>query len=206
MVEECQALAVEKGWTEWPTELKSQVMAMQDLKFPDETFSHSFTNFAIFGLADPEAAKAATHIYRTLQKGGTAILTVWKETPSYDALQAAHYATRSRTDLLPLFLRIHWHEQSHIRKVLLEAGFSDERIEIYQKEVCIELGDLSRWSQVAWTLVGRPAEGWEEKDEERWDNATNILREDMRKSKGFKTLDGGGFQMRCLVNVAVARK
>lgn len=206
MVEECQALAIEKGWNEWPTELKSELMAMQDLTFPDETFSHSFTNFAIFALPDPEAARAASHIYRTLQEGGTAILTLWSQTPSRDTLEAAHHATRSRIDPLPMFTKLYWWEQSHIRKVLNEAGFSDDKIEISQKEVHIDLGDLNRWSQVAWTLVGRPADGWEEKDEVRWDEATTMLQEGMRKSKGFKTLHGGRFQIRALVNVAVARK
>jgi ubiquinone/menaquinone biosynthesis C-methylase UbiE len=206
MVKDCQELAVEKGWTGPPIQMKSELMAMQDLTFPDETFSHSFTNFAIFALQDPEAAKAASHIYRTLQRGGKAFLTVWAESPTSETLQATHHATRSRTDSLPMFSRLYWKEHSHIRKVLLEAGFSEDSIDITQQEVYIDIKDLNQWSQVAWTLAGRPAEGWEEKDEERWEGATSMIREGIQKSKGFQTLEGGGCQIRCVVNVAVAKK
>jgi ubiquinone/menaquinone biosynthesis C-methylase UbiE len=59
---------------------------MQDLTFPDEMFTHSFTNFAIFSLPDNEAARAASHIYRTLKPGGTAAITTWAEAPQREIL------------------------------------------------------------------------------------------------------------------------
>ena len=53
IVEECHAPVTEKGWTGPSKELKLELTAMQDLSFPNETFSHSITNFAIFALLEP---------------------------------------------------------------------------------------------------------------------------------------------------------
>lgn len=112
---------------------------MQDLSFLDETFSHSITNFAIFSLPDPEAAQAASHIHRTLQKDGTAVLTVWAESPTSETLQATHHATRSRTDSLPMFTRLYWKKASHVRKVLIDAGISEDKVDILKQEVYLIL-------------------------------------------------------------------
>ena len=203
MVDECRNLAISRGWT---SRMKVERMGMQDLTFPDETFSHSFTNFAIFALSDPEAAKAAEHIHRSLRKGGTAFLTVWAETPTAVALTGAHRTTRSRTDDLPLFSKLYWHQDTHVRKVLVDAGFPDDQVEISQKEVFMDIRDMDRWSQVVWTLTGRPADGWMEKDEDMWEEATKLIRESIRQSKGFQVTETGECGMRCVVNIAVATK
>jgi ubiquinone/menaquinone biosynthesis C-methylase UbiE len=203
MVDECRNLAISRGWT---SRMWVERMGMQDLTFSDETFSHSFTNFAIFALSDPEAAKAAEHIHRSLRKGGTAFLTVWAETPTAVALTEAHWTTRSRTDDLQLFSKLYWHQDTHVRKVLVDAGFPDDQVEISQKEVFMDIRDMDRWSQVVWTLAGRPADGWMEKDEDMWEEATKLIKESIRQSKGFQVTETGECGMRCVVNIAVATK
>jgi ubiquinone/menaquinone biosynthesis C-methylase UbiE len=201
MVGECHALAIKKGW-----KMTSQVMAMQDLTFADKTFTHSVTNLAMFALDPEDASKAAAHIYRTLQEDGVAVITVWEETATGDALQAAHNTTRSTATILPMFSRPQWKNTSHVRQVLTKAGFLDEKIEITRRWVDIEVKDIDRWSNVMWTLMGRPAGGWQEGDEEKWDAATALIRENCRKSRDFHTTADGECRIRNWVNIVVARK
>src|SRR5256885_11691603 len=63
---------------DWASKVNAEVLDAQDLKLPDDKFTHSFTNFAVMAFPDP--LKAAKHIYRTLKPGGTAALTTWKKT------------------------------------------------------------------------------------------------------------------------------
>jgi hypothetical protein len=160
MVDECQNLAISRGWT---SRMKVEKMGMQDLTAPDETFSHFLTNFAIFALSDLEAVKVAAHIHLSLWNGGIAFLTIWAETPTAVALTEAHRTTRSRTDDLPLFSKLYWHQDAHVRKVLVDVGFLDGQVEISQKEVFMDIRDMDRWSQVVWTLAGRLGDGWGER-------------------------------------------
>lgn len=160
MVEECKALAIEKGWDKPPAHMTSQVMAMQDLTFPDATFTHSIMNFAMFALDHEDAAKTTAHVYRALKEDSVAVITVWEETATGDAMQEAHNTTRSTTTVLPVLLRSYWKHYSHIRDVLTTAGFADDKIEITKRKVDIEVKDMDRWSNVMWNLIRCLAGGW----------------------------------------------
>jgi ubiquinone/menaquinone biosynthesis C-methylase UbiE len=70
----CRAKVEENGW---PAETK--VMRAQALTFPDEYFTHSFTNFVVANLDEPEVC--AGHIWRTLKKGGVAVVCTWAFMP-----------------------------------------------------------------------------------------------------------------------------
>jgi ubiquinone/menaquinone biosynthesis C-methylase UbiE len=206
MVDDCQALAVEKGWTKPPRQMTSQIMAMQDLTFADKTFTHSIMNFAMFAMDREDAGNATAHIYRTLRDDGIAVITTWEDTATGNAMQATHEKTRSTTTILPVLSRSYWGEHSHIRKVLTGAGFSDDKIEIEKRYVDIKVKDMDRWSNIMWTLIGRPVGGWQEGDEEKWGTATAFLREQCRKSKDFRTTADGESRIRNWVNVIIARK
>jgi ubiquinone/menaquinone biosynthesis C-methylase UbiE len=88
----CQAttaLAASKGWG---NSVKAEVMPAEALTFPDNTFTHSFNNFLIFLVKDPE--KTASEIYRTLKPGGVAIVSTWASMPLERAVLEAHTAPR----------------------------------------------------------------------------------------------------------------
>lgn len=74
MVDDCQALAVEKGWTNLPRQMMSQIMTMQDLTFADKTFTHSIMNFAMFEMDHKDAGNATAHIYQTLRDDVIAVI------------------------------------------------------------------------------------------------------------------------------------
>lgn len=70
----CRAKVEENGW---PVETK--VMRAQKLTFPNEYFTHSFTNFVVPNLDEPEVA--AKHIWRTLKRRGVAVVFTWAFMP-----------------------------------------------------------------------------------------------------------------------------
>jgi ubiquinone/menaquinone biosynthesis C-methylase UbiE len=52
-------------------------MDMSNISGPkDEMFTHSITCMGVFAFPDP--VKGVREIYRTLQVGGTAVVTTWK--------------------------------------------------------------------------------------------------------------------------------
>jgi ubiquinone/menaquinone biosynthesis C-methylase UbiE len=160
-------------------------MGMQDLTFPDEMFTHSYTNFAIFFLPDNEAARAASHIYRTLKPGGTAAITTWAEAPQREILQSIRQSTHRTTSPLPAFRSLQWQDPARLEEVLQKAGFPADKISLAQQEVFPHVKDLHRWAQILWALMGRPAAGWVETDEENWDRAVDTIEERIVKTDGF---------------------
>lgn len=67
-------------------DISFDTMPGEDLRFPDNHFTHSFTNQGIVFFKDGE--KGAKEIYRTLKHGGTAIVTTWKYIPYVSIIQA----------------------------------------------------------------------------------------------------------------------
>ncbi|CAI6334311.1 unnamed protein product [Periconia digitata] len=88
-VQGCKALAESKGWP-----VDATVMLAQELTYPDNNFTHSFTSFAFHCLGDHDAA--AKQVYRTLKPDGIAVASIWISMPHVDALQHAHWRTRGK--------------------------------------------------------------------------------------------------------------
>ena len=103
------------------------VMSAEDLTFPDKTFSHSFTNFGIFLF--PHPAKASREIYRTLNRGGTALVTSWLELEWLSILQEVQKAVKPEESVWqgPF---AGWMEKSRLRNVLLEGGFELDKVKV----------------------------------------------------------------------------
>lgn len=203
MVEACATKIRENGWQDVAT---TSLMAMQDLSFPPETFTHSITNFAIFSLSDADATQAARQIFQTLRLGGTAILTTWGEVAHRPILEDLHRSTRVATKPLPTLEAIRWEDISHLNDVLENAGFEKSKIRLEQLEIEVEIGDLKRWSQVLWTIMGRPESGWVKRDEEVWGEVTMAIEERMERSRGFRRNATGDARVRAVVNIAIATK
>ncbi|CAH0025381.1 unnamed protein product [Clonostachys rhizophaga] len=105
------------------------VMPGEKLEFPDGKFSHSFTNMGIMFFTNP--AQGAAEIYRTLRPGGTAVVTSWSKLGHLDLVfRPAHVAVRPDDEPVKFPLPEVWHDPEHVRKVLSEAGFKDDAIEV----------------------------------------------------------------------------
>ncbi|OBT43577.1 hypothetical protein VE00_07022 [Pseudogymnoascus sp. WSF 3629] len=99
------------------------VMPAEKLTFPDATFSHSITNLGIFFFAD--AAQGASEIFRTLQPGGVAFLTVFAAFPHLELVRRAQAAVRPDEAPFSIPVDLAWFETAHIEGLLRSAGFGD---------------------------------------------------------------------------------
>ena len=58
-----------------------------------------------------------------------------------------------------------------------------------------------------WSFIGGTSEaGWLKSDEESWDKAIEVIKEELSKTEGFKALDGGTAQLKFVANIAIATK
>jgi|TARA_R110002003_G_scaffold232_13_gene16825 ubiquinone/menaquinone biosynthesis C-methylase UbiE len=107
------------------------VMGGEDLRFPDNSFTHSITNEGILFFKD--GPKGASEIYRTLKPGGTAIVTSWAKLGYIDLI---HQAQRVVTPNAPPFripISEDWYRSAHLEKTLKDAGF--EAVQVHEKTV-----------------------------------------------------------------------
>jgi len=109
----------------------AQVMNSLELTFPDATFTHSFTNFAVMGMSLDDAKKAASQIYRTLQPGGTAEVSTWKKL-GYMVMfkEVVHQIKPGAVVYEGGPIPAQWMTQETLRDVLVGGGFKTEQIEI----------------------------------------------------------------------------
>jgi ubiquinone/menaquinone biosynthesis C-methylase UbiE len=198
----CQAtakLAESKGWG---ARVHAEVMPAEKLTFADNTFTHSFTNFLIFGVQDPDAV--ANEIYRTMKPGAYACVTTWHRVAHEDALLAAHAATRGNEAKHPAMNRQMWKDPDKFKAVMLKAGFS--KVDVSQCETLLTPPDVDHWTQVAWGFLGAPVGGWTQADEDKWDEATKIFHDKLVTHDLFESDGKGGARITMVANVATLTK
>lgn len=171
------------------------------LTFPDDTFDLSFTNFVFAGLVNDVAA--ASHILRTLKPRGTAIIAVWKEMPWHLALENAHYFIRGAGEPMAPFLSKGWYKREQLEQVIAK-GWKDVRF--VEKTAWLDLGvDMKRWAAIAWTFLATPVGGWQQQDEDRWDDAINFVVEELTKGDWYR-VENNVHQIRMVADIVIARK
>lgn len=184
----------------WPVKLDT--MDACKLTFPDNTFDLSLTTFVFAGLDDDVAA--ATHILRSLKHGGTGLIAVWKDMPWHVALENAHHKIRGADEPTAPFLSKSWYKKEKIEQVTKDAGWKDVRF--VEKAAWLNLGaDLKRWATIAWTFLATPVGGWQQRDEDNWDEAINSIVEELRQGDWYKVEDGV-HKIRMVADVAIMKK
>lgn len=188
----------------WPAE--GHVMDADSLSFPDETFTHSIGNAMIFIGPRNNGVDAVREMYRTLKPGGTLILNCFAYVPVLEPIREASRVTRPG-GILPAWNSFEqWTDPAFIANIVEAGGFERGAISVQQREMVVNIGDFNRHTTLVWSMRGMPSNGWTEEDEERWDDAVEIVRREMRKTEGFKILDDGSAVVRNLINVATATK
>lgn len=184
----------------WPVKIEN--MDACNLTFPDDTFNLSLTTFVFSGLSDDVAA--ATHIRRTLQPGGTGVVAVWKEMPWHVALENAHHNTRGANEPMPPFLSKNWYKKEKIEQVATDAGWAD--VKYVEKPAWLNLGpDLKRWATIAWSFLATPVGGWQQRDEDKWDEAIEYIVKELSQGEWHKFEDGI-HKIRMVADVAIYQK
>jgi SAM-dependent methyltransferase len=195
----CAAL-VEKN--KWP--VTTAVMSAQELTFPAETFTHSFNSFVFHCIGDSQTA--AEQIYRTLKPDGIAIASIWIYMPHVDALQHAHWRTRGKNGPMPTLLPLEGFKESDLKNALEAGGFEEGKISFSKKECFLEVSDLKRWAQLAWSYLGTLPSGWSHSDEDKWDEAIADIVEQLASGDGISKNEKGETVLRMVACVAIAKK
>ncbi|KAF8849874.1 S-adenosyl-L-methionine-dependent methyltransferase [Acephala macrosclerotiorum] len=196
----CRAKVEENGWP-----VETEVMRAQELTFPDEYFTHSFTNFVVSNLDEPEVA--AGHIWRTLKKGGVAVVSTWAFMPHDFPMKKASEVTRGSEAKFAL----HWggdcsYLQSKLKDFMLSGGFEERNIKISTSDVFLEIKDSKRWATILWSYLGARDGGWYQEDEDKWDEAIEITVQEIEKSPAYQKNSDGTVRVRFIANVSISTK
>lgn len=176
------------------------------LTFSDGTFTHSIGNAFLFVLPN-DGMNAIKETYRTLKPGGIAIFNSWAYVPNMEPLQVASKATRPVGTPLPRQGLDKWTRPEFLQSMIEKGGFEDNKITLATRDVYVTTSEITRYTTMLWSFIGGTSvAGWLKSDEENWDTALKIVKEDLEKTKGYKALDGGRIQLRFVANIAIARK
>lgn len=185
----------------WPISVSHQ--KSEGLSFEDNTFTHSFTNIAIF-FTSSAGLDGAKEIYRTLQPRGIAVLNCWAHVTWLFPVKAVHETIRPGKPFpTPVTA---WHDGEHIQKIMREAGFRQEDMTIKRSDAwaVVKRDGLRQWAEKSWAYLGGIA-GWSEDDENTWDQAVDKLVELLLIQPGT-VVEGDEVRMKASQWVVVARK
>jgi SAM-dependent methyltransferase len=185
----------------WPIQVTNQ--KSESLSFPDNTFTHSITNIAIF-FTSSAGLDGAREIYRTLKPGGTAVVNCWAHVTWLFPVRAVHEVIRlGKPFPTPV---VAWHDGQHIQTVMKEAGFKEEDLRVERSDAwaVVRRKGLREWAEKSWAYLGGIA-GWFEGDEETWDQAVDKLVEELLVQPGTEVV-GDEVRMKASQWVVVAKK
>ncbi|KAL3482815.1 S-adenosyl-L-methionine-dependent methyltransferase [Aspergillus germanicus] len=191
MIADFEAKAKSKGWIvdgDGKSTLSVSVMDAENLNYPDDTFTHSYTNlgFPFF----PNGEKAAGHVYRTLRPDGTACISTWKTLGYLRPLHAAQRAVRPTSTLWEPPMPKDWYTQEKLFQVLVSAGFEAERIRILTQPVGYRGKDLDDLLDILRTaFLGQVTSDWSEEEKEQWiQELSNALTEQEKESASLEMI------------------
>ena len=129
----------------------------------------------------------AAFFYRTLKPGGTAVVNCWELVTWFPPMKTVHETLRpGKPYPAP---PINWFDGQQIQKVMLEAGFSKDTLRVEKSEAWSRNKDLKAWAEKTWAFLGFIGQ-WQESDEERWDEAVELLSKLLLEQPGTKVVDG----------------
>lgn len=169
---------------DWPIEVANQ--KSESLSFPDNFFDLSVTNIGIifFGAAGLDGAK---EIHRTLKPGGVAVVNCWERITWLMPILNVHTVFRTGKPFpAPV---INWADGQHLQKIMVEAGFSKDKMRIEKSDAWAKTRDLRGWAEKSWAYLAGIG-GWIESDEEKWDEEVDLLAKVLKEQGGTKEVDG----------------
>ncbi|KAJ9495743.1 hypothetical protein H2202_008786 [Exophiala xenobiotica] len=160
----------------------------------DDTFTHSICNFSIFNLTDP--VQCLREMHRTLQAGGTVVVTCWKRFAVEEVLAAAQrivkgeeWANAHRIPAAgPQFA-----QEGYTAGLVREAGFAADTVETFALEKLVtaeEGGDGSdNWRGLyefltTSSLKNAATRDWSEEEVAKWPHAVEAAMQQEKESCG----------------------
>lgn len=143
-----------------PNTITCATMPGEDLRLPDNHFTHSFTNQGILFFTD--ASKGASEIYRTLKPGGTAIVTSWADLGHVRVVQEAQKAYKPDAPLFRFPIPPQWYQSSHLENTLRDAGFQD--VQVHEETVWYATKTVGELSALLFGMFMNFPVGWSEEE------------------------------------------
>lgn len=174
------------------------------LTFPDDTFTQSLMNAVVFMLPN-DGVDGVKEMYRTLRPGGTAVVNCMQYGPNIIPIQRTSVRTRPEGSPTPRMGSEKRHDPKFLKGIVERAGFKDVKM-LEGKYSSMTRTDLHSFATMLWSIVGGTIpDGWIESDEERWDEAIEILKEELKSAEGFEVFEDR-IELVFRVNIAIATK
>lgn len=174
--------------------------------FADATFDLDIMNIGIIFMSGA-GLDATREMHRTLKPGGVAVVNCWKAITWMLPIMVVHKAFRGENAPFPA-PPINWTDGTQLRKILVEAGFAEEKIRLESHEVATELeegnGEFRQWVEKTWAYLAGIG-GWHAVDAEKWEEEVDMLAEVLKKQPSTK-VEGGKVYMTASQWVAIAEK
>ncbi|KAG8160910.1 hypothetical protein KVR01_009174 [Diaporthe batatas] len=188
----------EGGWSAEGVNMDSN-----HLGFDTSTFDITVGNALLFVL--PDSIAAIKEVYRTLKPGGVAVFNTWALVPTIPLLEVATKETRPEWSPLPRAGLEKWTKADFLSQVISEGGF--KQIKVHQQEVYTTVTDIHHYANMLWSFIGGTTPiGWLQSDEENWDKAIEVIIRELRRTDGYREVEGGRSELKFIANIAVATK
>jgi ubiquinone/menaquinone biosynthesis C-methylase UbiE len=138
--------------------MKFGVMPGEDLKFPDDYFTHSITNMGIVFFEDP--VKGATEIYRTLKPGGMAIVTSWAHLSYLDSIHQAQKDMYAESPLFKIGIKPEWYTAAHLGDVMRKGGFDD--VTVHERDAYFAAATPTEVCDILMPILAGLVQSWTE--------------------------------------------
>ncbi|KAF2281478.1 S-adenosyl-L-methionine-dependent methyltransferase [Westerdykella ornata] len=196
-------LSADAAQHNWPVHVTSQKCEKTD--FADAFFDYDFMNIGII-FASGAGLDGAREVYRTLKPGGFAVVNCWKRIGWMFPIMTVH--KKFRGDAPFPAPPINWTDGQHLRKIMIETGFPEEKLKLESQDVVIELdeasGEYREWVEKSWAYLAGIG-GWKPEDEEKWDEEVDMLAAVLKQAPTTK-VEGGKVVLPASQWVAIAEK
>ncbi|KAI9374607.1 S-adenosyl-L-methionine-dependent methyltransferase [Aspergillus egyptiacus] len=202
MIAKFKDKAIRKGWMneddghEHEPTLTLSVTSAEELPYPANTFTHSYTNLGFPFFQD--SAKAAAQVHRTLRPGGTAFVSTWMTLGYLAPVHKAQRAVRPNDPVWEPPMPKDWCTKEKLEAVLQAGGFQTGNIQIRAKTVRYGGEGLEDFLDIMTSAFGGyVTKDWSEGEKTQWVK-------ELRESLTEEEREGAGVEM--VAWVAVARK
>jgi hypothetical protein len=115
--------------------------------------------------------------------------------------------TRSAGTPLPRQGTDKWAQEEFLQDVVEKGGFEKDKIILVKADVHVTTSEITRYATMLWSFIGGTSTaGWLKSDEENWDRAVDVLKQELQNTDGYKPLNGGRVQLKFVANIAIATK
>ncbi|KAF1971071.1 S-adenosyl-L-methionine-dependent methyltransferase [Bimuria novae-zelandiae CBS 107.79] len=179
-------LADDAAANSWPISVSNQ--RSEATSFPDAFFDLHVANIGVIFWSGG-GVDGVKEAYRTLKPGGTAVINCWAEITWLVPILMTH--RKFRGDAAFKAPPINWEDGSQLRRVVLEAGFTEEKMRVERQDVeaTVKEEEFSMWCERTWAFLGGIG-GWQEEDGVRWREEVKFLEERVREAQGTSVVGG----------------